>query len=142
MFTSNEVHFQPLPDNLIFLASDHYILAAAVAAQRPNSHAYTVTNCEAFERPSEDPPPYQHTTFSQAYKDLKTLLSRNLTYKRGSNHSKRWRDQEIDAQLYKGRRAKAPEDHKAQKKALTKLIKQKKRVCWVKFFEENGRRDP
>ena len=142
IFSSSTVLFHPLPHHLTFLTSDHCILAGEVSGRRPDTHTYTTIDWDFFTEYAEDPPPYTSHTFGQAFQDLKDLVSQHHLTKTASSHSKKWWDEEINVQLNRCRKARNPQEFKTQKKALTKLIRHKKRSCWSKFLQENGKKDP
>ena len=58
------------------------------------------------------------------------------------SRSKKWWDEEVNIMLKRYRKVTSPQDRKTHKKALKKLIRRKKRECWGKFLQENGRKDP
>jgi len=142
IFVNPMVLFRPLLHHLSFLTSDHCILAGEVSCQRPATHLYTTTDWDFFTEYTEDPPPYTSHTFGQAFQDLKDLVISHRLTKRASSNSKKCWDEEINIQLNRCRKAKTTQDLKSQKKTLTKLIRGKKRSCWGKFLQENGKKDP
>ncbi|KAF8426088.1 hypothetical protein EV426DRAFT_662632 [Tirmania nivea] len=126
-----------------WLGSDHALITVTIQIHGMSSRVYTTPDWTKWNEYIDSNPKYVPAHHGDAYKHLCWLAERFCRTKEATPRSKKWWDKELATQLKKTRRAgRKGEGYEQARKDLHRLITKKKKICWDRFLEEHGHKDP